>query len=212
MHHDEQAKTPMWRRYLRMIRPNAKADLDDELRGHLESTVSALIARGMAPDEARAEVMRRFGDLGKVRADVERIDAHEESRRGRASAVESFVYDVRHGVRGLVRSPSFTVVAAVSIALGVAANATVFAVVNAILLRPIPGTHAPRLERMYMNHHSPFDWSELAWFRQNTKSFSYLIGERNGALSFRAGSGAASERIRASYVTHGFFPPPGPPL
>jgi predicted permease len=205
MHQDEE-KTPAWRRYLRMIRPNAKADLDDELRDHLESTVSALIERGMTPPEARAEALRRFGDLGKVRADVERIDAHEESRRSRAGAIESFLYDVRHGARSLRRSPSFTLVAAISIALGVAANATVFSVVNAILLRPIPGTHAPRLERMYVNHHSPFEWSDLAWFRETTKSLRYLVGERNGALSFRAAAGGESERIRASYVTHGFFP------
>src|SRR5205085_6994262 len=75
MHHDEQAKTPMWRRYLRMVRPNPRADLDDELRDHLESTVDALIARGMTPDAARAEAMRRFGDVRQVRANVHRIDA-----------------------------------------------------------------------------------------------------------------------------------------
>src|SRR3954464_4286549 len=206
MHHDEHAKTPMWRRYLRMIRPNAQADLDDELRDHLESTVDALVARGMTPDEARAEAMRRFGDLRQVRANVHRIDAVEESRRSRSSAIESFVYDVRHGTRALRRSPGFTLVAAVSIALGVAANAAVFSVVNAILLRPIPGTHAAGIERVYVNHHSPFDWSDLAWFRDRTKSFRNLVGERYGVFSFRANSGSESERIRASYVTSGFFP------
>jgi predicted permease len=206
MHHDEHAKTPMWRRYLRMIRPNSQADLDDELRDHLESTIAALVARGMAPDAARAEAMRRFGDLGKVRADVHRIDAHEASRRSRVSAIETFIYDIRHGARGLRRSPAFTFVAAISIALGVAANASVFSVVNAVLLRPIPGTHAEGLERMYMNHHSPLEWTELAWFRSNTKAFANLVGERYGVLSFRTNSGAESERIRSSYVTSGFFP------
>src|SRR5437868_2944747 len=112
MHH-EQGKTPMWRRYLRMVRPSPQADLDDELRDHLESTVDALIARGMTPAEARAEAMRRFGDLSQVRASVHRIDAVEESRRSRESAIESFTYDVRHGIRGLRRSPSFTLVAAI---------------------------------------------------------------------------------------------------
>jgi hypothetical protein len=162
MHYDEHAKTPMWRRYLRMIRPNPKADLDDELRDHLESAVASLVTRGMTPEEARAEALRRFADLGKVRADVHRIDAHEQSRRSRAGAIESFLYDVRYGVRALRRRPGFTFVAAISIALGVAANASVFSVVNAVLLRPIPGTHAEGLARMYMNHHSPFEWTELA--------------------------------------------------
>src|SRR5689334_12628330 len=136
MHHDEHeptaaAKTPMWRRYLRMIRPDRQADLEDELRDHLESTVDALVARGMTRDAARAEAVRRFGDVTRVRADVARLDAAHETRTNRAGAIETFLYDVRYGFRGLRRSPVFTIVAATSIALGVAANATVFSIVNA---------------------------------------------------------------------------------
>jgi predicted permease len=210
MHHDEHeaepaAKTPMWRRYLRMVRPNAKADLDDELRDHLESTIDALVARGMTRDAARAEALRRFGDLSRVRADVARIDSADETRKNRAGAIETFMYDVRYGFRGLRRSPVFTIVAATSIALGVAANATVFSIVNAILLRPIPGTHAAGLERVYVNHHSPFDWSQLAWMRERSKSFQNIIGERYGVMAFRASPGADVERVRSSYVTSGYF-------
>jgi predicted permease len=204
MHHDE--KTPMWRRYLRMIRPNAPADLDDELRDHLESTVEDLVGRGLTRDAARAEAMRRFGNVSAVRATVNRMDADDESRRGRAGAFETFLYDVRHGARGLRRSPVFTFVAAISIALGVTANATVFSVVNAVLLRGIPGTHADGLQRLYMNHHSPMEWTELAWFRDRAKTFQNLIGERYGVMAFRVDAGAEPERVRSSYVTSGFFP------
>src|SRR6476661_1637299 len=107
--------------------------------------------------------------------------------------METFLQDLRYGARMLVRSPAFTIVAVLSIALAVAANSTVFAVVNALLLRPIPGVNNERLVRVYMNHHSPFTWNELSFFRER-------------AMTFRAGSNDPNERIRTSLVTRGFFP------
>ena len=209
---DAPQKEPMWRRYLRMIRPNAQADLEYELRDHLESAVENLVARGMSPEEARAEALRRFGDVSRVRSEVHRVDDAHDRRVRRARVVETFLYDLRHAARGLRRNPSFTVVAAISIALGVAANATVFSVVNAMLLRPIPGATAPRLQRVYMNHHSPFTWNELTWFRRESRSLEHIVGERYGVMAFRAAPDAQSERVRSSYVTSGYFRMLGVPM
>lgn len=200
------SNAPAWRRYLRFIRPNAAADLDDELRDHIESTIEELVSRGASPESARAEAMRRFGNVARVRSEVERIDATHQRRTDRLAALESLWYDVRHGARGLRRSMAFTLVAVISIALGVAANATIFSVVNAVLLRPIPGTHADRLVRVYHNHHSPFEWSELAWLRDRATHFDAVVGERYLAMAFRAAPDANPERIHTSYVTRGFFP------
>ncbi|HEU4786751.1 MAG TPA: permease prefix domain 1-containing protein, partial [Gemmatimonadaceae bacterium] len=205
-HHDKAPRQPMWRRYLRMIRPDPVADLDDELRDHLQSAIDALVAGGMAPADARAEALRRFGDVGRVREEVQRLDQRHLAHANRLSAVETFVYDLRHAARGLRKNPAFALVAAISIGLGVAANTTVFSVVNAVLLRPIPGAHAPRLVRVYVNHHSPFDWHDLQWFRDRTTSLEFLIGERHNAMSFRASGTGEPERIHASYVTRGYFP------
>ncbi len=197
---------PKWRRYLRIVRPNPVGDLDDELRDHLESTTEALIAGGLAPEAARAEALRRFGDVARVRSQVHRLDARHAVSTHRVAALETFLYDLRHAARGLRRSPAFAFVAAISIGLGVAANATVFSLVNAALLRPIPGTSAERLMRMYVNHHSPFDWRDLSWFRANARSFDHIVGERYGAIGLRATPGADAERVRMSYITHGYFP------
>jgi predicted permease len=196
---------PRWRRYLRLVRPNPGADLDDELRDHIESAVEELVARGMSADAARAEALRRFGDVARVRGEVRQLDEVHMQRVRRALSLETFLYDLRHGARALRRSPGFTIVAALSIALGVAANTTVFSAVNAVLLRPIPGTHADGLMRMYMNHHSPFDFRELAWFREQAGSLERVVGERNAAIGFRAAPGAESERVLMSYVTRGYF-------
>jgi predicted permease len=202
----ESPRQPAWRRYLRLIRPNPVADLDDELRDHIESATESLVARGLSPADARAEAIRRFGDVTRVRSEVQRLDARHTTHSNRLVMLETFLYDLRHAARGLRRSPAFTIVATLSIALGVAANTTVFSAINAVLFRPIPGTHADRLVRMYVNHHSPFDWRDLSWFRQRATSFDYIIGERYAAMSFRASPSAESERIHASYVTRGYFP------
>jgi predicted permease len=197
--------TTAWRRYLRFLRPDPRADFDDEVRDHIESTVDSLVASGLDRDTAVAEAHRRFGDVPRVRAEVDRIDARERSRRQWALGIETAVGDLRYALRGLRRSPSFTIVAAISIALGVAANATIFSVVNAILFRPIPGARAENLVRVYSGHHSPLDWHDLAWFRQRATTFDYIVGERSGAMSFRATPAAGAERIRTSYVTSGFW-------
>ena len=123
-----------------------------------------------------------------------------------SAILETVLQDVRYAARGLRRSVAFTVVATTSIALGIAANATIFSVVNAALLRPIPGANADGLVRVYQNHHSPFQWEELAWFRDHARSFDYFVGERYQSMSFRAASDADAERARVSYVTRGFFP------
>ncbi|MEO7521684.1 MAG: permease prefix domain 1-containing protein, partial [Gemmatimonas sp.] len=193
-----------WRRYLRFHRADPVADLDDELRDHLDSAQESLVAQGLTPGDAKEEAARRFGSLDGVRREVTRMD-QRHLRRGRLSeALDALRQDVRYAVRTFVRSPAFTIVAAVSIGVGVAANSTVFSLVNAALLRPIPGAGAQRLVRVYVNHHSPFSWTDLAWFRERAKSFDGIVGERSGAMSLRVGV-EELERVRTSLVTNGYF-------
>ena len=198
-------RAPAWRRYLRFLRPNPAADLDDELRDHVDSTIEELVARGMTPENARAEAIRRFGDVSRVRAVVRRLDERHLVRRSRMAILETFAQDVRFAARALRRTPAFTIVATISIALGIAANATIFSVVNAVLLRPIPGANADGLVRVYQNHHSPFQWEELSWFRDHAHSFDYVVGERYQSMSLRPAANADAERVRTSFVTQGFF-------
>lgn len=201
---DSPPREPMWRRYLRFHRADPVADLDDELHDHLASTEEALIARGVSPQDARDEAHRRFGDVSRVRTEVIRIDHSHLSRTRIMATLEAFAQDLRYAARVFRRSPVFTVVAALSIALAVAANTTIFSVVNAILLRPIPGTAADNLVRVYVNHHSAFDWHDFQWFRERTSSFDQMVGERNGAMSLGA-AGDEMQRVRTSTVTRGYF-------
>ena len=205
-------REPMWRRYLRFVRPDPAADLDDELRDHLDSTTDALIGRGLSPDDAREEARRRFGDVERVRAEVRRLDSRHQRRASRGALVDSIAQDLRYTVRTMRRSPGFVAVATLSIALGVAANSTVFTLANALLLRPIPGADAPRLVRVYRNHHSPWDWQSLSWLREHARSFDAMVAERTAAMVLGGAGGAAPERVRGAFVSDGFFQALGAPL
>src|SRR5918992_5049606 len=96
-----EAREPNWRRYLRLLRPNPAADVDDELRDHIESTTEALIAGGLTPNDARAEALRRFGDVSRVRGEVRRLDDLHVTSTRRAAMIETVLYDLRHAARGL---------------------------------------------------------------------------------------------------------------
>jgi putative ABC transport system permease protein len=135
---------PTWRRYLRLLRDDATADLDDELRDHLVSLEREHIDAGMSPAAARAEALRRFGDVDRVRSEVRRLDEEHGHRHRRLARFEVLRQDMRFALRQLARSPAFAITATLSIALGIAANVTIFAVANALLLRPIAGAHAGR--------------------------------------------------------------------
>src|SRR5579871_296722 len=138
-------RIPFWRRYGRMLGPNVRADVNDELRFHLEAKVEELIREGWQAAEARREAERQFGNLEVVQMMGESLGNQRQRSRQRKDYWSAWAQDLRYAFRTLGRDRAFTIVTVLILALGIAANTVVFSVVDTILLRPLPFSQPERL-------------------------------------------------------------------
>src|SRR5688572_571428 len=122
---------PFWRRN------KIETGLSEEIQSHIDMATEANIAAGMSPQEARYAALREFGG-------VEQIKERYRDERG-IRWLEETLGDIRIAVRSLRKSPGFTTVAVLTLALCIGANSAVFSVVHTILLKPYPWPESDRL-------------------------------------------------------------------
>src|SRR3954469_4396902 len=134
------------------------ADVDDELRFHLDMRTEELVAGGLTEADARGEAPREFGDVDSPRRYCRRLDARGERSTRRGDWLADAAHDFAQAVRVLRRSPGFLLIALITIALGVGANSAIFGVIRGVLLRPLPFAEPDRLIAVYEDNrpdHSP---------------------------------------------------------
>jgi predicted permease len=116
-------------------------DLSGEMQQHLEEKIEELVGTGMSRNDATAAARREFGNVSLLEEDSRDV--------WRWLSLENFLADVRYALRMLRHNPVFTVVALLTIAIGIGANAAVFSVVNSVLLKPLRYPHAEELVSLH---------------------------------------------------------------
>src|SRR5262249_16190268 len=176
-------------------------ELDEELRYHIEQQTEQNIRLGMNPEEARHAARKAFGGVEQ---------AKERSRDARGVRwIEDLWQDLRYGARMLVRNPGFTLMAVITLALGIGANTAIFSVVRAVLLKPLPYTDPERLVMVWESDAKTGGEVDvrisdfLAW-RDEQQAFTQM-----GAFDyqdFNLSGGDRPERIQGVLVTANLFP------
>jgi putative ABC transport system permease protein len=174
-------------------------ELDEELRFHLEREVEQNIRRGMSPEGARRTAMVSFGGVEQIK---------EECRDVRGVRfLEDLWQDLRYSLRMLVKHPSFTVVAVITLALGIGANTAIFSVVYHVVLKPLPFHEPEQLVWVWGEQaarkqapHTPADFLD---YQRRNQSFAQMAAYRN--MSFALGSTGQPERVDGRIVSANYF-------
>ncbi len=131
-------------------RERVERDIGDEISFHIDSVTQELIERGLAPDEARREAARRFGDIDRHRGALVALDGEAAARARWTTRLADAGMDVRYALRGLLREPMFSLGVVATLAIGLAANSTMFGVIDRLLLQPPPHVSAdPGMTLLY---------------------------------------------------------------
>ncbi|MGA3166413.1 MAG: ABC transporter permease [Terriglobia bacterium] len=178
-------------------------ELTDELRFHLEKLIEGKVAHGVTPEDARYAALRELGGMEQIK---------EECRdMRRVNYLENFLQDVRYGLRQLRRNAGFTVVAVLTLGLGIGANTAIFSVVDAVLLRPLPYRQPDHLVKIWgnfagiglPNNQNSISAPEFKDLESLNKSFTG-VAAISGA-SANLGVGGTPQRVQAAVVSPSLF-------
>jgi len=187
-----------------VFRRDRAADLDAELRAHLQLHIDDNLKAGMPPDEARRDALLKLGGVTQTKQLV-----HEQRT---LPFLDTLLQDIKFSLRLLRKSPAFTLIAVLTLALGIGANTAIFSVVNSVLLRSLPFPHPDQLVELY-SHSTTFDFPylgislpDLDELRSNAKSFSSIAVSTDSAKEISATGDAKPQRVECSAISQNFFP------
>ncbi|CAN5616447.1 ABC transporter permease [soil metagenome] len=153
-------------------------DVDEEFELHVQLRTADLMAAGMTEEAAREEALRRFGNIATYRGETCAIDESVLRERRRMEVMDAVGRETRHSVRSLLRAPVFTVVAVITLGLGIGATTAIYTLLDAVVLRPLPYPDPDRI--VQINHAVPLIQEGQEW---GNSIGSYLhYAETNGSF------------------------------
>jgi putative ABC transport system permease protein len=184
-------------------------EVDRELRFHLDMRAQELMDAGMGPQAARLAALQSFGDVPTIAAECRTISTRGARTRARRALMTGLLHDLRFALRSLRKSPGFTLVSVLTLALGIGANTAVFSMIRGVLLRPLPYEHGERL--VYLRQPAPlggvvnaqFSPLELADYRQRSRAMESLV-EYHSMPFILLGQGEP-RRVQTGVVSANFF-------
>ncbi len=193
-------------------RQTLDADLDEELRAHIDLAVEENLGRGMSKKEARTAALRNFGGVTQTKEDF-------RVQRG-LPVLEVMAQDVRYALRQLHKSPGFMLTVVITLALGIGANTAIFTLVQGILLRSLPVANPSQLYRIgdkndccyydgFQNDNGDFDlfpYDLYLHLKQSAPEFEQLAAVEAGGNGFSVRYGTTPPKpMRSEYVSGNYF-------
>ena len=182
-------------------RSKLNEDIEAELRAHIEMRIADNIAAGMSPEKARRDALLRFGNRLTTKERVTAADAH--------LFLDSLWQDVCYALRILRKSPAFTTVAILTLALGIGANTAIFTIADDVLLRPLPFKDPSKLVMLNESFKSvgfpevAASPPDIAVIERTQKPFTSLGAFQN--KDFDLSGGAEPEHITAARTSASIF-------
>jgi putative ABC transport system permease protein len=185
-------------------------EVDEELALHIEMRTRELVDRGLDPKAAREAAIARLGDLASLKRTMTDLGRKRDREMRLTIWLEELRDDLKFAFRQLKSSPAFTLVATLTLALGIGANSAIFALVDATLLRPLPyrapdrlvtiWEHSPKTARGYVSPLNMLDWNTRSRTFEKIAGFTPSVGQM-----VMAGADGNAETVTRQWVTAGIF-------
>jgi putative ABC transport system permease protein len=195
------------------LEPVRESEIVEELAQHLEDRYAELLSRGATPEEASRAALAELSERKTLQRELRRAERQVFQEpivlgtNRRTNMMADLWQDLRFGARMLAKKPGFTMIAVVTLALGIGANTAIFSVVNALLLRPLPYAEAERLvllaERTRDGARNGVPYPNFADWRTRAQSFAGMA--MSGPESFNLMGVDNPRRLSGRRVNWNFF-------